>query len=151
MANSLFCSGCGKKILFEAVKPKCCGYCGKSLDGGLSSFAVTKVAPRITPSRAPVETYHDDDDEGQEESYDYGRLQRLDVVVNVDEVGGEKLESLAYQKPEERTNFKLNKNVVKKTRKLQLTPDNLPQFMKDSGTGRKVLEEPRISASESAE
>jgi len=147
MANSLFCSGCGKKILFEAVKPKCCGYCGKSLDGGLSAFAVAKPAPRIIPSREPARI----EDDEQEEGYDYGRLQGLDVVVNVETVSGEKLESLAYQKPEERMNFKSNKSVGKKARKLQVTPDNLPQFMKDSGTGRKVLEEPRIPASESAE
>lgn len=144
MANSLFCSGCGKKILFEAIKPKCCGYCGRALDGGLSSFAVTKPTPISPISRRPLPVQVVE--EPEEDCY-YGGLMGLDVIVNVAGSTGEKLANLAYQKPEAGIKFKSNKRIERRTQKLDVVPDNLPQFMKDSGAGSRVLEEPRISES----
>ena len=144
MANSLFCNSCGKKILFEAVKPKSCGYCGNNLGGGLKSLVLVKpTAPTRSAPPAP-EVEIDDEDEPQY----YGNLRGLDVVVNVESIGGEKLESLAYQKPEEGMASRSSKKFGKRTRKLNVVSENLPQFMKESGnTGRgnnNTLNEPII-------
>jgi hypothetical protein len=148
MANSLFCNNCGKKLLYEAVKPRCCGYCGAAI-GSISVAATPKptLAPAFArPVIAQKPKMFRTENEPEFPELDFSNMDGLELDIQVVKPQGESLASLASQPPENGpSNFKTIKKSSKRLNKVVPTSENVPDFLKSAGIGRQVLPEPPIS------
>lgn len=148
----LFCSNCGKKILYETTRPNSCGYCGKSLNAGFNPTPPNKIKPRINNNRyIEPEEEEDPDNNNISSNFDPFSMGGLDVVIVAERQKGESVKSLAFAEKSPSSNInnlKLNNNRPgrKRTKPLEVTAANLPQdFVKEAGLGRTAIPEPTIT------